>query len=396
MSGISVVCPNCYRNIPAPAFSGDGQIRCDGCGHSFPAVGAAPATSAPSTPPAFKPTPSYEPISSTIPAPQAKYQPAYPPASGPQKTGNPGLVACGMVAMFGVMGLLCCGALGVVVYGLGNQQWANNGANAPVFNPPNFNPPNFNPPNFNPPIAPQPFPEIPQPVFPDIPAIDSSPFEPVAPPGSSIPGTPAAAPEPKTLDDFLQAMQTIDPTHFTARQLLDELNKLPVEDSRRGEVVDALLKLLGRAGVHAGGLLAGPGQTTLENWMSKAEATKVAKFAAEDTNHFARRQLLEQLAKVGGDAKTAEALLPLLKDPVSTFKLPEVFEKIGPEAEDALLSQFDTVEIPARQALYSTLAKIGGKKSAEKLQARIDKGEGFDRVFGTKALNQIKSRGSDK
>lgn len=304
-----------------------------------------------------------------------------------------------MVAMFGVMGLLCCGALGVVVYGLGNQQLANQGANAPMFNPnfgpPNVKPPNFNPPNFNPPINPPTFPDIPQPVIPEFPSIDPAPFEPVAP-GTSIPGTPAAAPAAKTLDDFLQAMQTIDPANFTARQLLDELNKLPVEESRRGEVVDALLQLLGRAGVHAGGLLAGPGQTTLDNWMTKTEATKVAEFAAGDANHFARHHLLQQLAKVGGDAKTAEALLPLLRDPVSTFTLPEVFEKIGPEAEDALLSQVDAAELPARRAIYSSLAKMGGKKSAEKLQARIKSGEGFDRVFGAQALNQIKSRGSSK
>lgn len=398
MSAVPVTCPNCYRSIAAPSAGGDGQVRCDACGHAFSAAGVVQAPSAPAI---FKPTTRYQPISTSLPAPQVKYQPAYPPASGPQKTGNPGLVACGMVALFGVMGLLCCGALGIVVYGLGNQQIANNEVNPPPFNPPAFNPPPFNPPNFNPPpvnppIVPPPFPEIPQPVFPEVPTVDSSPFEPVTPPGVNIPGTPGAAPAPKTLDDFLQAMRTIDPMNFTARQLLDEMNKLPVDESRRGEVIDALLQLLGRAGVHASGLLAGPAQTTLEIWMSKAEATKVAEFAAGDAQHFSRRHLLKQLARVGGDPKTAEALLPLLKDPTSTFTLPEVFEKIGPEAEDALLSQVDAAEIPARRALYSALAKVGGKKSAEILQARIDKGEGFDRVFGAQALNQINSRRTDQ
>jgi hypothetical protein len=373
---------------------GDGQVRCDGCGHAFAAAGAAPA---PSAPPAFKAASSFQPISTTLPAPPVKYQPAYPPASGPQKTGNPGLVACGIVALFGVMGLLCCGALGVVVYQLGNQQIADNDAVAPPFNPPPFNPLSSNPPPINPPGVPPPFPEIPPPpLVPEVPTVDSSPFVPVTPPEVSIPGTPLAAPPPKTLDDFLQAMRTIDPMNFTARQLLDEMNRLPVEEGRRGEVIEALLQMLGRAGVHASGLLAGPAQTTLENWMSKAEATKVAEFAAGEAQHFSRRHLLKQLARVGGDAKTAEALLPLLMDPTSTFTLPEVFEKIGPEAEDALLSQVDAAEIPSRRALYSALAKVGGKKSAEILQARIDKGDGFDRVFGAQALHQIQSRGTDQ
>ena len=380
MSGMPVLCPNCYRTIPAPAVGSDGQILCDGCGHAFPARSAA---AAPSAPPAFKPTPSYQPIvqSPANSVPSGKYQPVYPPASGPQKTGNPGLVACGIVALFGVMGLLCCGALSVVMYGLGNQQLANHDANMPAFNS-----------NPNPPVAPQPPPVIAPPGIPNSPVIEPSPFEPV----SQDAVTRAGVPVPKTLDDFLRAMQTIDPMNFTARQLLDDLNRLPVEEGRRGEVVDALLPFLDRAGIHASGLLAGPGETTLENWVTKVESTKVAEFAAETTNHFARLRLLQHLAKVGGDAQTAEALLPLLKDPVSAFNLPDVFEKIGSEAEDALLTEIDTPDISARRAIYASLAKIGGKKSAEKLQARINRGEGFDRVFGAQALSQIKSRSFDK
>lgn len=395
MSSVPVICPNCYRSIPAPKLGSDGLVRCDVCHHAFPPGGAADSSTAS---PAYKPLPTY-PISTSLSAPPTKYQPAYPPASGPQSTGNPGMVACGIIALFGVMGLACCGAAGVVFYSLGNQQLANQNLNPPqAFNQP-INPPVVNPPDINP--GPQPFPQIPGPIYPEVPqpmipklpSIDSSPFEPVTP---TISGTPAAAPAPQTLDEFLQAMKTVEVTGFNARQLLDDFNRLPVEESRRGEVIDALLQLLNRSGIHGSGLMSGPGQTTLENWMTKAEATKVAEFAAADANHFARRHLLQQLAKVGGDAKTAKALVPLLKDPVSTFTLPEVFEKIGPEAEDALLSEVDGAEIPARRAIYTVLGKIGGKKSAEKLQARIKSGEGFDRVFGAQALNQIKSRGADK
>ena len=415
MSSVPVICPNCYRSIPAPVVGSDGQVCCDVCRHSFPPGGAMPSSPVPSSPlpsytapPPYKPAQSFQPISSTMPAPPTKYQPAYPPAGGPQSTGNPGMVACGMIALFGVMGLACCGALGVVFYGLADQQIANQPNNAPNrFNPPINFPQQVNPPNNNPgvppgfpqsglPAIPEPvFPDVPQPVIPEFPRIESSdPFEPV--PGIGIPGTPAPPPAPKTLDDFLQAMKTIDPANFTARQLLEELNRLPVEEGRRAEVIDGLLELLGRAGIHASGLLAGPAQTTLENWMTQAESTKVAQFAAGDTNHFTRRHLLQQLAKVGGDKETAKALLPLLKDPVSTFKLPEVFEKIGAEAEEPLLSQVDDANTTARSAIYNTLGKIGGKKSAEKLQARINSGEGFDRVFGGKALAEIKSRGADK
>jgi hypothetical protein len=295
-----------------------------------------------------------------------------------------------MVAMFGVMGLLCCGALGVVVYGLGgNQQLANQGANPPVFNPPNFGQPNLNPPNFNPPNASSPFPQVPPPVVPD----SADPFEPVNPP-PGVPGTPTP-PAPKTLDDFLQAMATIDTTNFTARQMLEELNTLPVEDERRTEVVDALLKLLGRAGVHAGGLLAGPGQTSLENWASKAQATSVAQFAAGDANHFARRPLLQTLAKIGGDAETAKALLPLIKDPSSGLILPDVFAKIGPEAEEPLLGELDTANLLAKRTVFAALGKVGGAKSKEKLQALVNGGQGPDKLFSRQALNEINSRVSN-
>lgn len=386
---VPVICPHCYKNIQTPNAGSDGLVRCDACGHAFPAAGA----SAASAPPAYEPLPSYQPSysTSTTTPPPGKYKPAYPPASGPQNPGNPGLVACGMIAMFGVVGLLCCGALGFVVYGLGNQQLADQAANPPAFNPPNFNPPNFNPPNFNPPIGQQPFPDIPQPVFPELPKIDAdNPFEPAA----SIPGTPTP-PAPKTLDDFLQTMQTIDTTNFTASKMLEEFNALPVEEGRRTEVVDALLKLLGRAGVHGRGLLAGPAQITLENWTSEAQATSVAQFAAGDTNHFARRHLLEVLAKVGGDAETAKALVPLIKDPSLTFTLPDVFAKIGPEAEEPLLTQLETSEGLSRRALFAALGKVGGQKSAEKLQALINGRDGLDRIFGGQALNEIKSRESN-
>jgi hypothetical protein len=376
---VPVVCPHCYKNIPAPTASSDGVVRCDGCGHAFPLAGAAAGNS---PPPAYQPLPSYPPTyaPSTILPPPGKYQPGYPSASGPQKTGNPGLVACGIIAMFGVMGLLCCGALSFVVYGLRNQQLANRAADLPPFNPPNFNPP----------MAPPPFPAIPQAGFPELPQIEPAvPFNPAA----SIPGTPTP-PAPQTLDDFLQAMQTIDPMGFTARTMLEGLNALPVEDARRTEVVDAVLKLLGRAGVHAGGLLAGPGQMTLENWTSKAQATSVAQFAADDANHFARLYLLRVLAKVGGDVETAKALLPLLQEPSVSPLLPETFAKIGPEAEEPLLTQLETAENFARITLFNVLGKVGGAKTKQKLQTLLKDAKGLDSGLGRKALREIQQRES--
>jgi hypothetical protein len=292
-----------------------------------------------------------------------------------------------MVAMFGVMGLLCCGALSVVVYGLGNQRLANNGANMPAFNQPApVDAPNFNPP--------RPFPDGPPPI-PGFPAADSIPFESVGPPWPGIPGTPAAAaPAPKTLDDFLQAMQTIDVTSFAARTMLEEFNKLPVEEGRRTEVVEALLKMLGRAGVHAGGILAGPGETTLENWTSKAQATSVAGFAADDANHFARPHLVKVLAAVGGDAETAKALLPLLKEPSAGRALVDVFAKIGPEAEEPLLTQLESAEHFARITLFDVLGKVGGAKTKAKLETLLKSGKGLDSGLGRKALREIQLRES--
>lgn len=392
MSSVPVTCPHCYKSLHPAKVGGDGVVRCDACGHAFPASGSyAPGAA----PPAYKPLPSYPlPQASPVAAiPGGKYQPVYPPASGPQNPGNPGLVACGIIVGLGVMGLLCCGSLAVVVYGLADQPLANQNVNPA--NPANpVNPPVVNPQQFNPPIAPQPFPQIPPPVFPDALGNPSDPFEPVLPPRIGVPGTPA--PTPKSLNDFVQAMGTIDAMNFTARQLLDEFNTLPVEEGRRTEVVDALLQLLSRAGVHAGGLMAGPGQTALENWTSEDQATKVAEFAAGDTNHFARRPLLNVLAKVGGDAETAKALLPLLKDPGMMFTLPDVFAKIGPEAEDPLLEQLEKSDQLTRRTLYESLGKIGGAKSKEKLQALVKGGAGLDRIFGGRALSEIERRETAK
>jgi hypothetical protein len=379
---VPVICPHCYKNIPGPTAGSDGLVHCDACGHAFPPAGASVGNSAP---PAYKPLPNYQPSysTSTTAPPPGKYQPAYPPAGGPKNPGNPGLVACGMIAMFGVMGLLCCGALGFVVYGLGNQQLANQGGNVPAFNPPPFNPPNFNPPPFNPPGV-----NPPQFTPPDAPQlVPGNPFEPVA----SIPGTPTP-PAPKTLDDFLQAMQTVDTTNFTATQLLEEFNTLPVEDGRRTEVVDALLKLLGRARVHGRGLMAGPAQITLENWTSKAQATGVARFAADEANHFARLHLLQVLAKVGGDAETAKALLPLLKEPSAGRFLPEAFANIGPEAEEPLLAELETAEHFARITLFDVLGKVGGAKTKEKLQTLLKNARGIDLGLSRKALREIEQR----
>jgi hypothetical protein len=174
--------------------------------------------------------------------------------------------------------------------------------------------------------------------------------------------------------------------------LLEEFNALPVEEGRRTEVVDALLGLLGRAGVHAGGLMAGPGQITLENWTSKDQATSVARFAADEGNHFARRQVLTVLTKVGGDAETAKTLLPLLKEPSLFGLLPDVFAKIGPDAEEPLLTQLDTADRLARRTLFEALGKVGGAKSKERLQGIVKSGQGIDKVFGGQALAEINRR----
>jgi hypothetical protein len=324
-----------------------------------------------------------------------KYATAYPPASGPKNPGNPGLMACGVVALLGVFGLTCCGGVSWMLVRLVDQPLA---MNQPLFPPGNVNPP----PGIPPFDFPQPkFPAIPAPQFPEIPKIEPvSPFEPVSPgpvPPIEVPGIPSTPPEspaatPKTVDEFIQALNTVDVRGFKARPLLEQLNALPVEEARRVEVVEAVLGLLKRSGVYVGGLLAGPGEEVLEKWAGLTQATRLAQFAAADTNHNARREVLLVIAKIGGDAETAKALLPLLSDASLVFVLPNVFAKIGPEAEDVLLAHLDVVDQRGKHALYDSLGKVGGAKSKAKLQSIVSSGKGIDRGLGGKALREIEAR----
>src|SRR5688500_14149898 len=104
MSAAPIVCPHCYKTIHTPNVEAGGLVRCDACGHAFP-LGGIPQGSA--APPPFKPLPVFQPGAvASAHAPGGKYQPAYPPATGPQNPGNPGLVACGVVVALGFFGLL--------------------------------------------------------------------------------------------------------------------------------------------------------------------------------------------------------------------------------------------------------------------------------------------------
>jgi hypothetical protein len=359
-------------------------------------------------PPAYQ-SPSYGSAPGTAGPPYAattdsKFAPAYPPAGGPQKPGNPGLVACGVVALFGLLGLVCCGGVGFVFYNAANEfQLANN---QPAPDPPPFNAPNFNPPNFNPPIAPQPIqippinipqhefppitPPITPPVIPEVPTID--PFEPIVPPptipGVSIPGTPAG---PRTLDTVLGELKAVDPSNFNARQLLTELSTMQVEDARRGDVVDAVLNLWQRS-ANQGFVLAGPGQAALEKWATSAESTKLARFAAEDKNQPMRRSLLLVIAKNGGDAETAKAILPMMSEPSMIFPIRDALEKIGPAAEDPLLEYLDANSGQNPNLfLYQTLGKIGGQKTKTRMQA-LAESRGPASGFGRIALRELEKR----
>src|SRR5688500_15971810 len=117
MSSIPTICPNCYKSIHAPVMMPDGFVRCGSCGHGFPPAGtstysALPTAAQPFGPPTFpsSPTPfsapSVPPVAGYSPA---NYQPSYPPVSGPQNQGSPGLVACGVVVVLALMASVCCG-----------------------------------------------------------------------------------------------------------------------------------------------------------------------------------------------------------------------------------------------------------------------------------------------
>lgn len=436
MSSVPLICPHCYKSLPGIAAGADGLVRCHACGHAFPPSGGAssgyapPSFSSSSTVSARTVSPVYQsppykgqasygtapsgsfspPYNSTLPV-GGKFAPAYPPASGPQNRGSPGMIACGVITGFALLGLLCCGGAGAALYFVDEEQVAQNPGPIP-FNPPN----NFPPPVI---IPPPNMPQRPGPVFPDtlpgmepvlpVPSFTVPPFpgtpsltpivpDPIAPipsftvpPPVSIPGVPMP-PAERTLNGVLKELAVVDANSLNARELMVSLSMLPVEEARRGEVVDAMLSLLRRAGNRGAALVSGPGTIALEKWASKAEATKLAEFAATSDNHFSRLSVLNVLSRIGGDAETASALLPLFGEIAFGSQLTNVYEKIGAEAEEPVLAGLDSIDRRARRIAFDVLGKIGGEKSKARLLEIMASGDNVNKLWCRKALAEIESR----
>ena len=417
MSSVPLICPHCYQSLPGIAAGADGLVRCNACGHAFPPSGGAssgyapPSFSSSSTvSPVYQPLPykgqasygnapsgSFSPLyNSTLPV-GAKFAPAYPPAGGPQKPGSPGMIACGVITGFALLGLLCCGGAGAALYFVADEQVAQNPGPVP------FNPRNVFPPPVN--IPPPTIPPIHGPVFPDFTHTD--PFDPTlpgmepvlpapsftVPPPGFIPGVPnPPVITERTLDAVLQELATADANAPHARELMGSLSTLPVEEGRRGEVVDAMLSMLSRAGRSQSAIVLGRGSVALEKWASKAESTKLAQFAASSDNHSVQRTVLNVLARNGGDADTAKALLPLFKEIVLGTPLTNVYEKIGAEAEEPVLAGLDSIDSRSRRIAYDVLGRVGGEKSKARLQEVVESGDRANAIWCRKALAEIESR----
>jgi hypothetical protein len=342
----------------------DGLVRCDACGHAFPPGGnflsySSGSFGAPPKAMNAGPTANY----GSYPANFGNAGQTYPPASGPQNPTGPGMFTCAVVVGLGALALSCCGCFGAF--------WLVSFQAKPVA-PPGFNQP-FNPPVINPPNIPEQ--AFGQPPF-DVPPI-------VQPPG--IPGTPAAQGE---LDRILTSLRNANAQDFSTQRFLHELQPLPVEESRRREVVEVVLKYLEQANP----LAAGPAQQVLEKWATQSEANLLAKFAAGNFDRFNRRAALSVLAKTGGDAETAKTIAPLLKDVVLRLSTTEALQAIGPDAEDAMLAQLDDSDFHLRIQSYRLLGGMGGQKSAERLREIANKKGGSDSAVARRALAEIEQR----
>ncbi len=381
MSLLPTICPNCYRNIRAPELLPDGFLRCNGCGHAFPPVGDSPYSN---VPPVRKPhpenTPQLFPVPGTPSYGGTSYSPvsSIPSAAGPQQRGNPGLIACGVVAGLGLMCAVCCGGLSFFAYSKAREiaELAELEVQPIPFPQPK-------------PLEIPTFPTHEMPTFPpvEIPAFE---IPPVGIPNTPPPDISGVVPkEPKTLDEILAAVETASPNDFASHQLLRTLNDLPVEEERRSEVVSALLKYLemgnGLAAIHA--------KPALMKWASIAESNQLAQFAVTNGDLQTRRLMMEVLASVGGDATTAKTILPLFGDFSLSFSVKDALVKIGLEAEEPVLAYLESSsDTRTRHQAYDVLGAVGGEKSKDHLQQIIAKGEGFDRVFGTRAIRAIEQR----
>lgn len=372
MSTVPLVCPRCYKNLHAPEVVGSGQVRCDACGHIFPPGGAPlSAGSAPIYPSSSVHRPSAPHAAASFGgSPRGFAASPSPLASPPPQTPQgPSLWGClGVVLGLGALMLSCCGCFGAVLYFTAPRQW-----NEPLL------PPGANaqiPPAQVQPAQPQPASTLPG--FSEIPSGVPT----------ALPGT--AWPRQRSLDELLTAIKAANPSDFNSTQLLGELRDAPVEESRRGEVIDIVLAYLQRATP----LSAGIAREALLKWAGKAQANNLAKFAAGNADAQIRRSVVTVIEQTGGDAETAKTLAPLLGDFPLMIAVRSALEKIGPEAEEALLGRLDEPNLHVRNLTYGTLGKVGGSKAKKRLQEVIDAGDPINSRMARKALSEIEQRES--
>jgi hypothetical protein len=402
MSSIPVVCPNCYRTQRSALAGPDGLIRCDGCGHAFPLGGLRPAPISPSAygqpSPFSAPIRVGPPVGASVPGPGGDFANFQPPAANPPS--GPGLITCLGIIVLVFGSFACCGGGSLYYLMTHSSPLAHNdtpqpvmpavnppaiqpappnvfpgpGVEAPGFMPPEFRPPPITPPGFAPPVNPA----------------DNASAGPQRsrPERSNDPAT-SGTPRSGSLDDLIARLENAerhDPAMF---QVMQQLQSMPVEESRRSDVVAGVLHCL--ANDHAIG--AAFAQPVLERWASKAEADQLAEFAASDAPFFVRRPVVNVIATTGGTADTAETIAPLLKDLSLRVSVRDALIAIGSEAEEPVLALLEESDISLAREIFRVLGTIGGEKSKKRLTQIADSSDFLKSRFAREALAEIERRG---
>jgi hypothetical protein len=236
-------------------------------------------------------------------------------------------------------------------------------------------------PDFTPPIPPTPFsngPPYQPPPFPPPPSF--------TPPSPRKPRTPAANDNERltqVLED-LKNPQPSRPAFFT----LSELEQIPVQESRRGEVASVLDSLLqspdsstSRAALRAIG-----------KWGTETNVSTLTALVGS-ADYGTRSEAIRALAKVSKTEATAEVLATKLEDFSSISALRDAFKELGSVGEPALLKRVASSDRRLRQHTHMILVEVGGKASKDALEDLVKKETDTGmRMMAESTLRRLKSR----
>ena len=237
--------------------------------------------------------------------------------------------------------------------------------------------------NQAPPAADRPIGQLPPDVMPKMPDFRAGRF------AGQLDNVPAAegnlpAAEDVDLDDVLSQLKSSNPgfEHFA----VSRLTRVTPEEDRRQEVSELLLPMLsdGNPFARQAALKA------LATWHTPEAVPEMIESAA-DSNFAVRWAAFEALAQVR-DERAAEAVAKRLPDVQDQSLAAQSLIKMGPVAEDHVLTYIDHPDVMVRMQVFQILAEVGSQKSIDRLSAIARQNDFQTRLQAETAMEAIRSR----